>query len=72
MLENTFDYSASIPLSIVHLGLTLKFPNPLLLKIANNVLISIKDVLSQTWYLQTAMVSLNKIRKIVVVQKTLQ
>ena len=30
-----------MPLSIVWLGLSLEFPNPLLLKIANNVLISI-------------------------------
>ena len=32
-------------LSIVWLGQTLKFPDPLLLKLASNVLISIQDVL---------------------------
>ena len=71
----------SINLSILRFGLTLKFLDPLLLKIAKNILISIQDVLQigLFWKLEAIVIYLNKLRKknldeflALVVQKMLQ
>ena len=64
MLEKTFRQPASIPLRIVWLGLTLKFPNTLLVKIANNILISIVLQVCLFGNLVVILVSSNKLCKI--------
>ena len=55
----------SINPSILRFGLILKFPDPLLLKIAKNILISIQDVLQigLFWKLEAIVIYLNKLRK---------
>ena len=51
ILENNSHWPISIPLSILWFDSTLKFPSLLLLKIANNVLVLIQDLL-QMWLLE--------------------
>ena len=64
-LEKTSHKPASISLSIAWLSLTLKFPNSLLLKIANNVLISILLEMCLFGNLVVILVSSNNLQKIV-------